>query len=50
MDKEFSLSAKRPSWQVLIKCISPEQLTARGIPRHYGPEELAEDLSYARGE
>lgn len=27
-----------------------EQLTARGIPRHYGPEELAEDLSYARGE
>ena len=27
-----------------------EQLTNRGIPRHYGPEELAEDLSYARGE
>ena len=22
----------------------------RGIPRHYGPEELAEDLSYGRGE
>lgn len=27
-----------------------EQLTRRGIPRHYGPEELLEDLSYARGE
>ena len=22
----------------------------RGVPRHYGPEELAEDLSYCRGE
>jgi predicted HTH domain antitoxin len=22
----------------------------RGIPRHYGPEELAEDVSYGRGE
>jgi predicted HTH domain antitoxin len=22
----------------------------RGIPRHYGPEELAEDLAYANGE
>jgi predicted HTH domain antitoxin len=22
----------------------------RGIPRHYGPEELAEDLAYGRGE
>jgi len=27
-----------------------EQLGRRGIPRHYGPEELPEDLSYARGE
>ncbi len=25
-------------------------LTQRGIPRHYGPEELAEDLAYANGE
>jgi predicted HTH domain antitoxin len=22
----------------------------RGIPRHYGPDELAEDLAYRRGE
>jgi predicted HTH domain antitoxin len=22
----------------------------RGIPRHYGPEELEDDLAYARGE
>jgi predicted HTH domain antitoxin len=22
----------------------------RGIPRHYGPDELAEDLAYGRGE
>ncbi|SPE36703.1 conserved hypothetical protein [Candidatus Sulfopaludibacter sp. SbA6] len=22
----------------------------RGIPRHYGPEDLAEDLAYGRGE
>ena len=27
-----------------------EQLASRGIPRHYGPEELADDLRYARGE
>lgn len=27
------------------------ELTAqRGIPRHYGDEDLAQDLSYARGE
>jgi predicted HTH domain antitoxin len=25
-------------------------LTHRGIPRHYGQEELAEDLAYGRGE
>lgn len=25
-------------------------LARRGIPRHYGPEELAEDLAYGRGE
>ncbi len=25
-------------------------VTQRGIPRHYGPEELAEDLAYANGE
>ena len=25
-------------------------LTSRGIPRHYGQEELAEDLAYGRGE
>jgi len=25
-------------------------LTGRGIPRHYGQEELAEDLAYGRGE
>lgn len=25
-------------------------LAARGIPRHYGPEELKEDLAYGRGE
>jgi predicted HTH domain antitoxin len=25
-------------------------VAARGIPRHYGPEELAEDLAYANGE
>jgi predicted HTH domain antitoxin len=25
-------------------------VTARGIPRHYGAEELAEDLAYANGE
>lgn len=24
--------------------------TERHIPRHYGPEELAEDLAYGRGE
>jgi len=24
--------------------------TQRGIPRHYGKEELAEDLAYGRGE
>ena len=24
--------------------------TRRGIPRHYGPDELAEDLAYGRGE
>jgi predicted HTH domain antitoxin len=27
-----------------------EQLSTRAIPRHYGTEELAEDLNYARGE
>jgi predicted HTH domain antitoxin len=25
-------------------------VTRRGIPRHYGSEELAEDLAYGRGE
>jgi predicted HTH domain antitoxin len=25
-------------------------LSRRGIPRHYGPEEVEDDLSYARGE
>ena len=25
-------------------------VTARGIPRHYGVDELAEDLAYGRGE
>jgi predicted HTH domain antitoxin len=25
-------------------------LGERGIPRHYGPEELEDDLKYARGE
>jgi len=25
-------------------------VTQRGLPRHYGPEELAEDLAYANGE
>ena len=25
-------------------------VTQRGIARHYGPEELAEDLAYANGE
>ena len=25
-------------------------VTQRGIPRHYGPEELSEDLAYANGE
>ncbi len=25
-------------------------VTQRGIPRHYGQEELAEDLAYANGE
>ncbi len=27
-----------------------ELVTRRGIPRHYGPDELAEDLAYGRGE
>lgn len=27
-----------------------ELATSRGIPRHYGAEELAEDLAYGRGE
>ena len=27
-----------------------ELVTRRGIPRHYGQEELAEDLAYGRGE
>jgi len=25
-------------------------LAHRGIPRHYGPDELAEDLAYGRGQ
>jgi len=25
-------------------------VTQRGIPRHYGPDELTEDLTYADGE
>jgi len=25
-------------------------LGERGVPRHYGPEELEDDLAYARGE
>jgi predicted HTH domain antitoxin len=27
-----------------------ELVTGRGIPRHYGQDELAEDLAYGRGE
>jgi predicted HTH domain antitoxin len=27
-----------------------ELVTRRGIPRHYGPDELAEDIAYGRGE
>jgi predicted HTH domain antitoxin len=27
-----------------------DMLARRGIARHYGPEELAEDLAYGRGE
>jgi len=27
-----------------------EAITRRGIPRHYGAEELAEDLAYANGQ
>jgi predicted HTH domain antitoxin len=26
-----------------------DMMSNRGIPRHYGPEELAEDLAYGRG-
>jgi predicted HTH domain antitoxin len=27
-----------------------ELITGRGLPRHYGEEELAQDLDYARGQ
>lgn len=27
-----------------------ELVARRGIPRHYGPDELAEDLAYGHGE
>jgi hypothetical protein len=41
---------KSNSSRVFILGSLAEQLANRGIPRHYGPEELTEDLSYARGE
>ena len=32
------------------KCESGRLLGERGVPRHYGREELEDDLAYARGE
>jgi hypothetical protein len=34
----------------LSRYMFADLVTQRGIPRHYGPEELAEDLAYANGE
>jgi predicted HTH domain antitoxin len=34
----------------LSRFLFADLVTQRGIPRHYGPEELAEDLAYANGE
>jgi predicted HTH domain antitoxin len=34
----------------LSRALFGELVGQRGIPRHYGDEDLAQDLSYARGE
>lgn len=34
----------------LLRYRFADVVTSRGIPRHYGDEELTEDLAYARGE
>ncbi len=34
----------------LTRFQSGDLVTQRGIPCHYGPEELAEDFAYANGE
>ena len=34
----------------LSRYLFADLVARRGVPRHYGEEELAEDLAYARGE
>ena len=34
----------------ISRFVFSDLLTQRSIPRHYGDEELTEDLNYARGE
>ena len=34
----------------LTRFLFADLVTQRGIPRHYGPDELAEDLAYANSE
>ena len=34
----------------LSRYLFADLVASRGVPRHYGEEELAEDLAYARGE
>ena len=45
------LSFGKPAEMANLTCFQfGDLITQRGIPRHYGPEELAEDLAYANGE
>jgi predicted HTH domain antitoxin len=49
---DYNLSMNRGGDELanLTRFLFADLVTQRGIPRHYGPEELTEDLAYANGE